>query len=188
MTGVLVVFFILAVLVLIIIAKTAIVVPQQSAYVVERLGRYQRHARRRLPRAAAVRRHDPLPTLAEGDCRRHSGTGLHHPRQRPGRRRRRAVSQGAEPGARLVRHLRTTCSPSASWRRPRCAARSARSIWTRRSKSERTSTPRSSASWTRRRKRGASRCCATRSRTSRRRTTCWRRWRSRCAPSARSAR
>ena len=40
MTPTLVVFFILAVLVLIIIARTAIVVPQQSAYVVERLGRY----------------------------------------------------------------------------------------------------------------------------------------------------
>ncbi len=40
MTGGLVVFFVLAVLVLIIIAKTAIVVPQQSAFVVERLGRY----------------------------------------------------------------------------------------------------------------------------------------------------
>jgi regulator of protease activity HflC (stomatin/prohibitin superfamily) len=40
MTGGLIIFFILAVLVLIVIAKTAIVVPQQSAYVVERLGRY----------------------------------------------------------------------------------------------------------------------------------------------------
>jgi len=40
MTGGLIVFFVLAVLVLIVIAKTAIVVPQQSAYVVERLGRY----------------------------------------------------------------------------------------------------------------------------------------------------
>ena len=40
MTGGLIVFFILAVLVLIVIARTAIVVPQQSAYVVERLGRY----------------------------------------------------------------------------------------------------------------------------------------------------
>jgi regulator of protease activity HflC (stomatin/prohibitin superfamily) len=39
-TGTLVFFFVLAVLVLIIIARTAIVVPQQSAYVVERLGRY----------------------------------------------------------------------------------------------------------------------------------------------------
>jgi regulator of protease activity HflC (stomatin/prohibitin superfamily) len=40
MTGGLIVFFILAVLVLVVIAKTAIVVPQQSAYVVERLGRF----------------------------------------------------------------------------------------------------------------------------------------------------
>jgi regulator of protease activity HflC (stomatin/prohibitin superfamily) len=40
MTGGLIVFFILAVLVLIVVAKTAIVVPQQSAYVVERLGKY----------------------------------------------------------------------------------------------------------------------------------------------------
>jgi regulator of protease activity HflC (stomatin/prohibitin superfamily) len=40
MTGGLVVFLILAILVLFVIAKTAIVVPQQSAYVVERLGKY----------------------------------------------------------------------------------------------------------------------------------------------------
>jgi len=40
MTGGLILVFILAVLVLIIIAKTAIVVPQQNAYVVERLGKY----------------------------------------------------------------------------------------------------------------------------------------------------
>ena len=40
MTGALIVTLGLAVLVLIIIAKTAVVVPQQSAFVVERLGRY----------------------------------------------------------------------------------------------------------------------------------------------------
>ncbi|HEX2442684.1 MAG TPA: stomatin-like protein [Vicinamibacterales bacterium] len=40
MTGGLVLLLILAMFVLIVIAKTAIVVPQQSAYVVERLGRY----------------------------------------------------------------------------------------------------------------------------------------------------
>ena len=40
MTGGIVVFGILALLVIIVIAKTAVVVPQQSAYVVERLGRY----------------------------------------------------------------------------------------------------------------------------------------------------
>jgi regulator of protease activity HflC (stomatin/prohibitin superfamily) len=40
MNGGVVVFIILAILVIITIAKTAVVVPQQSAYVVERLGRY----------------------------------------------------------------------------------------------------------------------------------------------------
>jgi regulator of protease activity HflC (stomatin/prohibitin superfamily) len=38
--GALILTFVLAIVVLIVIAKTAIVVPQQSAYVVERLGRY----------------------------------------------------------------------------------------------------------------------------------------------------
>jgi regulator of protease activity HflC (stomatin/prohibitin superfamily) len=40
MGGALIVFAVLAVLVVIIVAKTAVVVPQQSAYVVERFGRY----------------------------------------------------------------------------------------------------------------------------------------------------
>ena len=38
--GGLLVFLALAILVLIVVAKTAVVVPQQNAYVVERLGRY----------------------------------------------------------------------------------------------------------------------------------------------------
>src|SRR5262245_749551 len=40
MTGGLIVAFFLAILVLIVLAKTAVVVPQQNAYVVERLGKY----------------------------------------------------------------------------------------------------------------------------------------------------
>jgi len=40
MTGAVVVFAVFAILVLIIIAKTAVVVPQQSAFVIERLGKY----------------------------------------------------------------------------------------------------------------------------------------------------
>ena len=40
MTGGIVILFLLAVFVLIVIAKTAVVVPQQHAYVVERLGKY----------------------------------------------------------------------------------------------------------------------------------------------------
>jgi regulator of protease activity HflC (stomatin/prohibitin superfamily) len=41
MSGALIVFLMLAVLVLVIISRTAVVVPQQSAFVVERLGRYR---------------------------------------------------------------------------------------------------------------------------------------------------
>src|SRR5438045_6662835 len=41
MTGALVVFVGLALLVMIVISRTAVVVPQQSAFVVERLGRYR---------------------------------------------------------------------------------------------------------------------------------------------------
>src|SRR3989442_7170552 len=41
MTGALVVFVGVALLVIIVISRTAVVVPQQSAFVVERLGRYR---------------------------------------------------------------------------------------------------------------------------------------------------
>jgi len=41
MTETLVVFVVLAILVIFVIAKTAVVVPQQSAYIVERLGKYR---------------------------------------------------------------------------------------------------------------------------------------------------
>ena len=65
-----------------------------------------RHARRRLPHPGAVRRRHPLQALAEGVGARHPGADLHHARQRAGAGRRRAVSEGAQPGARVVRHLR----------------------------------------------------------------------------------
>lgn len=45
MTGLLVVALILAVLSIVVIAKTAVVVPQQNAYVVERLGKYHKTLR-----------------------------------------------------------------------------------------------------------------------------------------------
>src|SRR4026208_2353547 len=68
MTGGLVVFFLLAVLVLIVIAKTAIVVPQQSAYVVERLGRYsgtlQAGFHALLPFVDTTRHRHPLKEMA----------------------------------------------------------------------------------------------------------------------------
>ena len=40
MTGLLIVFLVIAALMVVVVAKTAVVVPQQSAYVVERLGKY----------------------------------------------------------------------------------------------------------------------------------------------------
>ena len=79
-------------------------------------------------------------TRSRRQAHRHPGAGLHHARQRAGRRGRRPLPEGAEPRARLVRHLRTTSSPSRSWRRRRCAARSARSISIARSRSARPST------------------------------------------------
>ena len=91
---------------LIVVAKTAIVVPQQSAFVVERLGRYNNTLARRLPHPGPVRRRHPLPALAEGDGDRHPGAGLHHARQRAGPGRRRPLPEGPQPRARLLRHLR----------------------------------------------------------------------------------
>ena len=49
----LVIAIVLAVFAIFVVVKTAVVVPQQSAFVVERLGQLQRHARRRLPHPAA---------------------------------------------------------------------------------------------------------------------------------------
>ena len=141
MTGALLVMLVLAGLVAVVIARTAVVVPQQSAYVVERLG--QATAARSsagfhilVPFIDVIRyRHSLKET---GD--RHPGAGLHHARQRAGARRRRALPQGAEPRARLLRRLRLPVRHHASSRRRRCAARSARSTSTAPSRSARTST------------------------------------------------
>ena len=142
MTPALVIAIILAILALVTIAKTAVVVPQQSAFVVERLGRYSATLDAGFHILRAVRRRHPLPALAQGDRDRHPGAGLHHARQRAGRRGRRAVPAGAQPRAGVVRHLRLRLRRSSSSPRRRCAARSARSISTRRSRSARTSTSR----------------------------------------------
>ena len=188
MDPVLIVLFILIVLVLVIVAKTAIVVPQQSAYVVERLGRYHgtlgagfhvllpfvdtiryRHSLKEIavdiPAQVCITR-DNVQVGVDGVLylkvlnpeRASYGITGLHVRHQPA---------GADDAAQRGRQDR-------SGQDVRRADEHQYRRW--------------SANWTRRRKRGASRCCATRSRTSRRRTTCWPRWRSRCAPSARSAR
>ena len=94
-----------------------------------------RRAAGRLPHPGAVLRRHPLPALAEGSRDRHRGAGLHHARQRAGRRGRHPLSEGAESGARVVRHRRLHLRDHAARADERCAARSARSISTRRSKS-----------------------------------------------------
>ena len=62
-------FSCIVVLVIIVIARTATVVPQQSAYVVERLGKFSRTLLGRLPHPGAVRRAHRLQALAEGSSR-----------------------------------------------------------------------------------------------------------------------
>ena len=151
-------------------------------------GPLPRHAQRRLPHPGAVRGRHPLPALAQGAGARHSGAGLHHPRQRAGGRGRHPVPEGAEPGARVLRHLELPLRHHAAGAdhaaqrgrqdRPRPHVRGTRQHQPRGGR----------RAGQGRRKPGASRCCATRSRTSSRRRTSWRRWKSRCAPSARSAR
>ena len=119
---------------------------------------------------------------------RHPGAGLHHARQRAGRRGRRALPEGAEPRARLVRHLRLHCSRSSQLAQTNLRSEVGK-IDLDRTFEERTNinTAGRHASSTRRRSRGASRCCATRSRTSRRPHDILAAMESRCAPSARSA-
>ena len=93
-------------LVLIVVAKTAIVVPQQSAYVVERLGRYSGtldagfHIL--IPFIDVIRYKHSLKEAAVDIpaqvCITRDNVQV--------RRRRRPVYEGAQPGARLLRHLR----------------------------------------------------------------------------------
>ena len=105
MEGGLFVIILLAIIALIILAKTAIVVPQQSAFVVERLGRY------RGPSAPGFtswyRSWTSSATATRSRNRRSTSRRRSVSRATTCRsRRRRALSEGAQPRARLVRHLR----------------------------------------------------------------------------------
>ncbi len=172
---------------LIIIAKTAIVVPQQSAYVVERLGRYSGTLERRLSHPRAVHGRDSLQALAQGSSGGHPGAGLHHTRQRAGAGGRHALPQGPESGARVLRHLGLSLRDFAAG-----ADDAAQRDRQDRSRPDVRRAHEHQPVGGRRARQGLRavgrrRCCATRSRTSRRRTTCSPRWKSRCAPSAKSA-
>ena len=131
---------VLAVLVVIVIARTAVVVPQQSAFVVERLGKYRDTLSAGFHILVPFVDVDPLPPLAQGDA-------IDIPEQVCITRDNVQVRVDGvlylkvlEPRARLVRHRPTTSSRSSSSRRPRSAARSARSTSTAPSRSARTST------------------------------------------------
>ena len=140
MEATVVVLILVALLLLFILYKTAVVVPQQSAFVVERLGRY--HATLNagfhilVPFVDVIRyRHSlkeqaidiPAQVCITRDNVQVGVDGI-------------LYLKVLEPRARVLRHLRTTLSPSPSWPRPRCAARSARSISTARSRSAPAST------------------------------------------------
>ena len=175
------------VFVVIVVAKTAVVVPQQSAYVVERLGRYHGtldagfHIL--VPFVDVIRyRHSLKETaidIPEQICITRDNVqvevdGVLYLKVLNPERASYGISDylfaiiaaGADDAAQRGRQDR-----------PRSHLRGAHQHQHRRS----------SASSTRPPSRGASRCCATRSRTSRRPPTSWPRWKSRCAPSARSA-
>ena len=94
----------IAIVVIIVLRKTAIVVPQQSAFIVELLGKYSRTLSGGLPHPGAVHRAHRVPAQPEGAGARHPGADLHHERQRAGRHRRRALPAGARRRARVVRH------------------------------------------------------------------------------------
>ena len=172
----------------IVISRTAVVVPQQSAFVVERLGTYRGTLDAGFHILLPVHRRHPLPPLAQGDGGRHPRAGLHHARQRAGARRRRALPEGARTPSAPPTASPTTCSPSASSRRPRCAARSARSTSTAPSRSARTSTSQVVNELDKAIGALGHQGAALRDQEHHAaRRTCSPRWRSRCAPSARSA-
>ena len=68
----------LVLLTVIILAKTAVVVPQQSQYVVERLGKYAATLDAGFHILAPFIDSIPLPPLAERVGPGHPGTNLHH--------------------------------------------------------------------------------------------------------------
>ena len=179
---------VVVVLVLIVIGKTAVVVPQQNAYVVEYLGKYRKTIQAGfhvlIPFVEKISYRHNLKEhaidIAEQICitRDNVQVGV------DGVLYLKVLDAQAPPPTELA----TSSLPSASLPRRRYVVRSERSTSIARSKSAVRSTPRWSWSSTRLPTPGASRSFAMRSRTSIPRRTCSRRWRSRCGRSGRSGR
>ena len=94
---------VLAVVAAIFIFQTFKIVPQQNAWVVERLGKYDRTLAPGLEFVIAVRRARRLQALAEGSAARRAEPGLHHARQHPAPGRRHHLFPGHRPDARELR-------------------------------------------------------------------------------------
>ena len=95
----LIVALVITFVIVIILFKTAVVVPQQNAYVVERLGKFSSQTGCRFSYSVPFIDRVAYKTYAEGTGCRHSRADLHHERQRAGRCRRRAVHAGSRPCA-----------------------------------------------------------------------------------------
>ena len=143
MSGALLVVLVLAGAVFYILSRVAIVVPQQNAYVVERLGKYNRTLSAGfhilIPFIYVIRYRHSLKEdaidIPEQECitRDNVQVGVDGV----------LYSKVVRPRARLVRHHQPALRASSSSRRPRSAARSASSTSTAPSRSAPPSTTRS---------------------------------------------
>ena len=130
-----------------------------------------------------------LHALAEGSAARRARAGLHHQGQHAALGGRHPLLPGDRSAARLLRLVRTTSRRSRSSRRRRCAREIGKMELDKTFESrDEINQHRGAACSTRPAAPGASRCCATRSRASRRRSRSCARCRRRSPPSARSAR
>ena len=113
---------VLAVIAIIFVMQTIKIVPQQNAWVVERLGKYHRTLTPGL---------NFVVPFVDRVAYRHSlkevpldvpEPGLHHQGQHPAAGGRHHLLPGHRPDARDLRLEQLRRWPSPSWRRPRCAA------------------------------------------------------------------
>ena len=81
------------------------VVPQQNAWVVERLGKFHAILRAGPQLHRAVHRPRRLPALAQGSAARRARAGLHHQGQHPALRGRDHLLPGHRPAAGELRHV-----------------------------------------------------------------------------------
>ena len=94
---------VIAVIAAIFIVRTFKIVPQQHAWVVERLGKYDRTLTPGLKFVVPVHRARRLQALAEGSAARRAEPGLHHAGQHPAAGRRHPLLPGHRPDARELR-------------------------------------------------------------------------------------